>query len=147
LGHAEVVDDKRAAEIVTAALLNPSMLYHDIFWPILILLVYVPWDLALYAKHVKKGLPTPASIAKLQKKFPNPMLGFVNEPATLVDTAGRLMLWYLPGIIDPQQVVSVVLPKVFMIELSAYSVVSQKEHGTFNVLVQRKYTLKKMASK
>jgi hypothetical protein len=72
------------------------------------IVVYIPWDLEDYATRVKKGLGTPASIARLQRKFTNPQLGRVNKPATVVDICGKIIIWYLPGLISAQQSVLLV---------------------------------------
>jgi hypothetical protein len=69
-------------------------------------IVYVPWDIKVYANKVTKGLSTPESIAKMLRNFPNPMLGQVNKPATVVDSQGQLMAWYLPGLLTNHQSVS-----------------------------------------
>jgi hypothetical protein len=37
------------------------------------------------------------------KSFPNPNIGLVNIPATIVDSKGRIVIWHLPDII-PQRI-------------------------------------------
>jgi len=37
---------------------------------------------------------------RLMSMFPTPSLGTFTEPTTLVDCDGRILLWYLPGILD-----------------------------------------------
>ncbi|KAI6003373.1 hypothetical protein EDC04DRAFT_2611743 [Pisolithus marmoratus] len=38
------------------------------------------------------------------KYFPHPQWGHISDPATVLDVHGRVMVWYLPGIIPPQRV-------------------------------------------
>lgn len=56
--------------------------------------VYIPWDIEdYYQEHVKRGRD------KKRIKFPNPSFGTFSEPLTVVDTKGRIVLWYLPGLL------------------------------------------------
>ena len=67
-----------------------------IFWT-----VKIPWDIEdYYWEHVKFGRD------KKRTKFPNPSFGKFSEPLTVVDTKGRIILWYLPGLISLEQQVS-----------------------------------------
>jgi hypothetical protein len=62
----------------------------------------MPWDVEDYYKiHVKLG--------KDQKRvsFPDPMFGAHSEPLTVVDLKGRIVLWYLPGLLSVHQKVNV----------------------------------------
>jgi hypothetical protein len=46
-------------------------------------------------------------LARLKKKFKMPGgSGYIDEPATVVDKFGRILLWYLPGIISTSRIVS-----------------------------------------
>ncbi|KAI6000442.1 hypothetical protein EDC04DRAFT_2908791 [Pisolithus marmoratus] len=38
------------------------------------------------------------------KYFQHPQWGHISDPATVLDVHGRVMVWYLPGIIPPQRV-------------------------------------------
>ncbi|KAI6117650.1 hypothetical protein EDD16DRAFT_1519891 [Pisolithus croceorrhizus] len=44
------------------------------------------------------------------KYFQYPQWGHISDPATVLDVHGRVMLWYLPGIIPPERVVKQSLP-------------------------------------
>jgi hypothetical protein len=60
--------------------------------------VPIPWDVEnYYDEHVKKGQD------KKRKRYPNPHLGTFSEPLTVVDTSGRIVLWYLPGMLSSNQ--------------------------------------------
>jgi hypothetical protein len=60
--------------------------------------VPIPWDVEnYYDEHVKKGRD------KSRKRYPNPQLGKFSEPMTAVDTSGRIVLWYLPGMLSSNQ--------------------------------------------
>jgi hypothetical protein len=39
---------------------------------------------------------------KKRTKFINPMFGKFSEPLTVVDAKGRIVLWYLPGLISQE---------------------------------------------
>jgi hypothetical protein len=65
-------------------------------------IVYIPWDAnSYYIEHVKGGGD------QMRVKFPDPLLGFFSEPLTVVDTEGRIVLWYLPGLLSADQKVSI----------------------------------------
>lgn len=67
----------------------------------MLLTVRIPWDVEEYfQKHVKGGLD------KNRKKFPNPSLGKFSDPLTVVDSKGRIVLWYLPGLLSEEHLVS-----------------------------------------
>jgi hypothetical protein len=53
--------------------------------------VYIPWDIEKYATHSSKP----------ESEFPPIKLGYIDVPATIVDIKGRIIFWYLPGIILP----------------------------------------------
>jgi hypothetical protein len=50
-----------------------------------------------YREHVVAGRD------KNRIKFPNPFFGEFSEPLTLVDSKGRIGLWYLPGLLSKEQ--------------------------------------------
>lgn len=63
--------------------------------------MYLPWDIEEYLeKVVKKGQD------KKRVKFPNPKIGRVSVPMTLVDSNGKIILWYLPELLPAQEKVS-----------------------------------------
>lgn len=71
------------------------------------MIVTVPWDAesfarAVIARRIPADTPlSPASVdQKLMSKFPTPKLGSFEEPMTLVDSCGRILIWYLPGVLD-----------------------------------------------
>jgi hypothetical protein len=45
--------------------------------------------------------------ANLAKYFKNPQLGDLDEPATILDRHGHIMVWYLPQIFSMYRVVRV----------------------------------------
>ena len=59
--------------------------------------MYIAWDVEAYHKKRRRD-PHRAQI-----RFPNPMLGAFSEPLTIVDVEGRIVLWYLPGLLSVQQ--------------------------------------------
>ena len=60
-------------------------------------IVYIPWDVEeYYIEHVKKKRD------RNWIKFPNPQLGSFSHPLTIVDLKGRIILWYLPGLLSEQ---------------------------------------------
>jgi hypothetical protein len=70
----------------------------------LIYTVYLTWDAEdYYLKCVKrKG-------DKKRVKFPNPNFGSLSEPLTVVDAKGRILVWYLPGLLSENDEVCVFL--------------------------------------
>jgi len=86
---------RRLLKIVAEAYLNPcesvSFLFYNYFEHIL---VRIPWDVEdYYKKHVKGGRD------KKRIEFPNPHFGSHSKPLTLVDSQGRIVLWYLPDLL------------------------------------------------
>jgi hypothetical protein len=69
--------------------------------------VYIPWDVQQYYSECVQGGNKPASI-----KYPNPEFGTFCEPLTVVDSKGRIVLWYLPGLLSQQDQVRVFLPSL-----------------------------------
>jgi hypothetical protein len=72
----------------------------------------VKWDVARLADRVKNAHlyadgNTTAEDARLAKYFENPQLGNLNEPATILDCHGHIMVWYLPYIFSMYRVVRV----------------------------------------
>ena len=69
------------------------------------------WDISRFADRVKNTKPT-ANIdesledARLAKFFENPQFGYFEDPATILDRHGRIMMWILPRILSPYRVVS-----------------------------------------
>jgi hypothetical protein len=58
---------------------------------------YLPWDAAEFAATSHRTL----------KKFLLPSFGLIAEPAIVVDSHGRIVLWYLPGLLLPPRQASV----------------------------------------
>ena len=44
------------------------------------------------------------------KYFADTQLGVITKPTTLVDIHGKIMLWYLPGLLLPSRVVCSTIP-------------------------------------
>ena len=87
--------------MVCEAFLNPSE-FNDIILPFFLiwiqLAVYIPWDVEeYYIKHVKGRKD------KERLKFPNPDFGAFSKPLTVVDSKGRIVLWYLPRLLSSEQ--------------------------------------------
>ena len=90
-------DVRRLITLVCRAILNPSELA-DICYDILAyLVVYIPWDVEEYYLEQIKGKKDPKRM-----RFPNPLLGAFSMPLTVVDLRGRIVLWYLPGLLSGQ---------------------------------------------
>lgn len=90
-------DIRRLIKLVCKAILNPSKLAY-IFHPILAyVLVYIPWNIEEYYLECIKGKNNPT-----RTKFPNPQLGAISEPATIVDSEGHIAIWFLPGLLSNQ---------------------------------------------
>ena len=76
-----------------------------------ILLDEVDWDATRFADQVKNTRPHPngeqaVEDLNLEKYFKNPVLGDLDEPATIVDRFARIMVWYLPDVLYPSLIVS-----------------------------------------
>lgn len=68
------------------------------------------WDVTRMADRVKNTRPRPdgdMSIedAKLARYFDNPMIGEIEEPATVLDRHNRIVLWYLPCLFSLRRIV------------------------------------------
>jgi hypothetical protein len=61
----------------------------------------LPWDADRFAEAAKDTIEkegeTSASNARLPKYFEQVHLGTLNEPATIIDIHGRILVWHLPG--------------------------------------------------
>ena len=79
------------------------------FWVILFtfsantLSVEVDWDVTQFADRVKNSRPhqdgqPSVEDTNLLKYFRNPELGDLDDPATIIDRFGRIMVWHLPDI-------------------------------------------------
>jgi hypothetical protein len=88
---------------------KPSGLLYD--FSANMLLDKVDWDVMRFADRVKNTRPRPdgkpaVEDLKLDKFFRNPELGDLDEPTTIIDKFGRIIVWYLPGILHPSLIVS-----------------------------------------
>lgn len=62
----------------------------------------VDWDVARFAERVKNTRPRPDGEPALEdvnlaKYFTTSELGDLDEPSTIVDKFGQIIVWYLPG--------------------------------------------------
>lgn len=95
---------RRLAKLVCRAFINPGKKNGmQIESPSLTFCtVRIPWDVEdYYQERVKGGRD------KKRKKFPNPELGDFSAPLTVVDSKGRIVLWYLPGLLSHEQQVGI----------------------------------------
>ena len=84
--------------------------------------VEIPWDVEeYYVRHVKGGRD------KKRIKFPNPSFGKFSEPLTVVDSKGRIVLWYLPGLLSHEQLVSVSFLIYIVISYKRIKIVQYRE--------------------
>jgi hypothetical protein len=97
-------DMRRLLKLVCRAFLNPSEL-QQLKQPCSILrnsAEYLSWDIEeYYFEHVKSGRDP------RRLRFPNPKFGAFSEPLTVVDCKGRIVLWYLPGLLSISQQVRI----------------------------------------
>ncbi|KAI6117023.1 hypothetical protein EDD16DRAFT_1520223 [Pisolithus croceorrhizus] len=84
---------KLSALVIAHAILNPSEEVQSLSPEEDVM----EWDIDRFAE------PRPHSADKT-KYFQYPQWGHISDPATVLDVHGRVMLWYLPGIISPDQV-------------------------------------------
>jgi hypothetical protein len=75
------------------------------FMQLSILKVIVPFDANRLASRVKNIKDTEDD-AKLQKFFEPCHIGHVSQPATVLDTCGSILVWYLPDILTSTRIVS-----------------------------------------
>jgi hypothetical protein len=87
---------RRLVKLVSAAFLNPRE-FEKISKTADFknLSVYVPWDAEEFYIQVVKG-----GKDKKREKFPSPEFGFHSKPLIVVDIKGRIILWYLPGLVS-----------------------------------------------
>lgn len=90
---------EHCAAVIVAAFLNPSRQINIKFEFILInqQLVTTNWDYDRFAQSPAKRETT--------KYFSEVHLGFITKPSILVDIHGKIILWYLPGLLLPHRVV------------------------------------------
>ena len=72
-----------------------------LYTALILFTVEIPWDVADFYKDHVKGHEDMDRIT-----FPNPSLGNYSTPLTVVDNKGRIVVWYLPGILSEEQQVS-----------------------------------------
>lgn len=103
---------RRVVLTVACAIANPRM--HSYFKKCLYLIKdgsdRTEWDVTRLADKVKntRALDDGKSALddlKLAKHFKNPELGHLDEPATILDRYGRIMVWHLPGIFVSSRIV------------------------------------------
>ncbi|KAI6011636.1 hypothetical protein EDC04DRAFT_2609807 [Pisolithus marmoratus] len=75
---------KLTALVISHAILNP---WEDV----------TEWDVDRFAEPMK-------NVIDETKYFPHPQWGHISDPATILDVHGRVLVWYLPGIIPPARV-------------------------------------------
>jgi hypothetical protein len=93
--------------IVTLALLNPSK-SRLLLMRIAILIQFtvpIKLDVERFAEMTKASVQddwdeASASNERLKKYFEMTSIGYIKDPAILVDKFGRILLWYLPGILN-----------------------------------------------
>lgn len=107
----------RIALVVALAISNPRQLQHKYFVGCLLITCIADkteWDITRFADRVKNTRPctdadNSAEDARLAKFFENPNFGDMDEPCTILDRCGRIMLWYLPHIFAPYRVVCILI--------------------------------------
>lgn len=92
---------RKLVKLVCMAFLNPSGLADFSLLFVAYFLVNIPWDVEEYYLEFVKGKKDPKRI-----RFPNPNIGMRSEPLTVVDSRGRIVLWYLPGLLSGHYQVS-----------------------------------------
>jgi hypothetical protein len=95
---------RRLVRLVSQAFLNPREPPKNICLntKLRYITVYIPWDIQeFYLERVKAGRD------KKGVKFTNPSFGCFSEPLTVVDNKGRIVLWYLPGLLSSEHQVGV----------------------------------------
>ncbi|KAI6040014.1 hypothetical protein EDC04DRAFT_2894509 [Pisolithus marmoratus] len=75
---------KLTALVISHAILNP---WEDV----------TEWDIDQFAEPMR-------NVMDKTKYFPHPQWGHISDPATILDVHGRVLVWYLPGIIPPARV-------------------------------------------
>ena len=91
---------RRLVKVVTYAFCNPRKLKLKTQTMLFLIdaSVYLPWDVEEYYVEYLKG-----NRDKNRQKFPNPNFGSHSLPLTVVDSKGRIILWYLPGLLSEKQ--------------------------------------------
>ena len=115
VGKATTPDEfHRIALTVAFALSNPCKFHHYFTYMWFILQSdQTDWDVERLADRVKNTRPQEgdanASVEdkRLAKYFKNPQFGEFDEPATVIDRHGRIILWYLPLIISVYRMVCI----------------------------------------
>lgn len=102
-------DVRKLVKLVCMAFLNPSGLPDLSLLFVAYYLVNIPWDVEEYYLECIKGKKDPKRIG-----FPNPQFGIHSEPLTVVDSRGRIVLWYLPGLLSGRYEVSSALSHCIM---------------------------------
>jgi len=74
--------------------------------------VKTEWDVTRFSDRVKNARPrangdSSVEDTRLAKFFVNPQFGDMDEPSTILDRHGRIMVWYLPHIFAPCRVVGI----------------------------------------
>jgi hypothetical protein len=91
-------------------------MYTNVFVIVLYLFIFIAdqteWDVTRFADRVKNTRPRTdwdhsAEDERLAKFFVNPNFGDMDEPATILDRHGHIMVWYLPHIFAPYRVVRI----------------------------------------
>lgn len=71
--------------------------------------VAVNWDVDRFASKVSAGIFADGRVhdelQRLRRYFQLPQLGYSDEPATITDMHGRILVWYLPDVLAIQRVV------------------------------------------
>lgn len=80
---------KPAVKMIADAFINPSnsQYFNPMNFNLIINPVYLPFDAVEFALQNDKSL------------FEIPNIGLLDVPATIVDRAGRIVLWYLPDLL------------------------------------------------
>ncbi|KAI6014688.1 hypothetical protein EDC04DRAFT_2903993 [Pisolithus marmoratus] len=73
-----------SALVIAFAILNP---WEDV----------TEWDIDRFSEPMK-------NVTDKTKYFPYPQWGHISDPATVLDVHGRVLVWYLPGIMPPARV-------------------------------------------
>jgi hypothetical protein len=89
--------------MVKRAILNPGYISRLSFETTSLFLharsiVYIPWDVAEYA--AKCVFAPEKERIKNRQDFPPVYLGTRNQPMTIIDCRGRIVLWYLPKLLS-----------------------------------------------
>ncbi|KAI5989847.1 hypothetical protein EDC04DRAFT_2912098 [Pisolithus marmoratus] len=77
-----ITELKLSALVIAHAILNPYV---------------TAWDIDRFAEPM-------LNVADKTKYFQFPQWGHISKPATVLDVHGRVLVWYLPGIMPPQRV-------------------------------------------